>query len=134
MKRLITTTILTCVAAATLAACASNNVVKPATGASTPVAASVPGASKSPSKVTSSKANDLAGYKMVKRCDKTLYCQRELLTGSRTNVSETCLTEEQMEKARRGTLDVVRRMDENAGTSKPATNGFGGQMIGPAVP
>ena len=102
---------------ALLAACATKPPAQPAAAAAKPAPLSAAAANKR-----------LSGYTAKQRGDKVVYCKKELVTGSRTNATETCMTEEEMERARRGDLDLVRRLDENGGVSKGASNAQGGAV------
>lgn len=109
---------------ALLAACATKPPAQPAA----PAAAKAPAVKPAPIPAAAA-SKRLSGYTAKQRGDKVVYCRKELVTGSRTNATETCMTEDEMERARRGDLDLVRRLDENGGVAKGASNGQGGPVM-----
>jgi hypothetical protein len=56
------------------------------------------------------------GFQLVLQKGEEYYCKRELITGSRTNTRDVCLTKAQMEAQINGTQDYLKRMQD-------ATNG-----------
>ena len=89
-----------CMAALALGACASG-------GPARTVAA--PG----PSAVTAGDSKTLKdvpyGFQLVVQKGEEYYCKRELITGSRTNTRDICLTKAQMEAQINGTQDYLKR-------------------------
>ena len=53
------------------------------------------------------------GFQLVVQKGEEFYCKRELITGSRTNTRDICLTKAQMEAQRNGTEDYLKRMRES---------------------
>jgi hypothetical protein len=109
MDRRLTALAAALAAASLMAGCASTAKEKPvsATARTTSVGidGTIPGRPKSVLKAES-------GYRVVTRKGEQRYCKRELVTGSRTNASEICLTEEQMEKERNGIAATLRTLQD----------------------
>ncbi len=72
-----------------------------------------------------------AGYRVVNRKGEQLYCKREVVTGSRTNVAETCLTAAQMEKQRNNTDTTLRTLQDMNNGRQEASNGTYNNVMGP---
>jgi hypothetical protein len=89
-----------------LSACAGTGT--PAPGRSVPTPA--------PAAVTAGDSKTLAdvpyGFQLVVQKGEEYYCKRELITGSRTNTKDICLTKAQMEAQRAGTQDYLKRMQD----------------------
>jgi hypothetical protein len=104
----IASTIFVVAAALQLAACAS------ASGSSRPTRTV---ATPAPTAVTAGDSKTLAdvpyGFQLVVQKGEEYYCKRELITGSRTNTRDICLTKAQMEAQRAGTEDYLKRMRDN---------------------
>ena len=109
MDRRLTAFAAALAAASLLAGCASAAKEKPVAAApqatSVGIDGTIPGRPKSVLKAES-------GYRIVTRKGEQLYCRRELVTGSRTNASEICLTEEQMEKERNNIATTLRTLQD----------------------
>ena len=131
MNRQILHYVLLAGAATVLAACASRSPPAPVSAAPAAKAAVTPTAPAAKAVVTTTPpaAKRLSGYTAKQRGDKVVYCKKEILTGSRTSATEICMTEDEMERARRGDLDLVRRLDAIGGTAKGETNASGGPVI-----
>jgi hypothetical protein len=99
-----------CIAALGISACASTGTSAPSRSVATPT----------PAAVTAGNSKTLAdvpyGFQLVVQKGEEYYCKRELITGSRTNTRDICLTKAQMEEQRNGTQDYLKRMQD-------ATNG-----------
>jgi hypothetical protein len=99
-----------CIATLQLAACASTGTSSPARSVATP----------DPVAVTAGNSKTLAdvpyGFQLVVQKGEEYYCKRELITGSRTNTRDVCLTKAQMQAQINGTQDYLKRMQD-------ATNG-----------
>jgi hypothetical protein len=52
------------------------------------------------------------GYKVVTEQGQTLYCRKDLKTGSRVQSNLTCLTKDQLAAQRRGAIDYVDRIQK----------------------
>lgn len=52
------------------------------------------------------------GYKVVTEQGLTLYCRKDLKTGSRVQSNLTCLTESQLAAQRRGAIDYVNNIQK----------------------
>ena len=100
--------------ASALGACAANAPVSPGTTAtastSTPATAAAVAAPKTAKDPT-------AGYRKVVKNGQEVYCRKESVTGSRTEVMETCLTLAQIETARENSQDLMRRLGSVPGAS-----------------
>ena len=105
MKKAITIVLTGCVAVQ-LAACASTD----SAGASRKAAAPAPRA------VNMGDAKTLTdvpyGYQLVLQKGEEFYCKRTVMTGSRTNSKDTCLTKAQMLAQVNGTQDYLKRTQE----------------------
>lgn len=103
-----------------LGACAST---PPAPASSASTAGPTPAAAKPaiPAKLAA------ANYRIKQKNGEELYCRRELLTGSRTRSTETCLTAAQLEKERNGVDQLLRRV-QDMNSSQGSTDGSGGQF------
>ena len=64
------------------------------------------------------------GYRVTQRNGQEVYCKRELMTGSRTQATETCLTAAQMAKQRDNVEMLMRRTQDMSNGRN--TNGGGG--------
>jgi len=111
------------VAAAVLAGCAAN---PPAgtTAPRAPVAAAAPAPAASAAATATAKPAAAAkgikagsGYRRVVKNGTEYFCRREGMTGSRTEVQETCLTQAQLEKVQNDSQDLVRRLESVPGQS-----------------
>lgn len=102
------TSVIFVAAALQLAACTSSSgSSRPSRTVATPV----------PAAVTAGDSKTLAdvpyGFQLVVQKGEEYYCKRELITGSRTNTRDVCLTKAQMEAQRAGTEDYLKRMRDN---------------------
>ncbi|MDQ1309055.1 MAG: hypothetical protein QG601_323 [Pseudomonadota bacterium] len=61
------------------------------------------------------------GYKVVTEDGQTLYCRKDLKTGSRVQSNLTCLTENQLAAQRRGAIDYVNNIQK--GNPNPLPDG-----------
>ena len=61
------------------------------------------------------------GYKVVTEHGETLYCRKDLKTGSRVQSNLTCLTKDQLAAQRRGAIDYVDRIQK--GNPNPLPDG-----------
>ena len=61
------------------------------------------------------------GYKVVSERGETLYCRRDLKTGSRVQSNLTCLTGNQLADQRRGAFDYTSNMQK--GNPNPLAEG-----------
>ena len=61
------------------------------------------------------------GYKVVTEQGETLYCRRDLKTGSRVQSNLTCLTQNQLAAQRRGAFDYTNNMQK--GNPNPLPEG-----------
>jgi len=61
------------------------------------------------------------GYKVVTEHGQTLYCRKDLKTGSRVQSNLTCLTQDQLAAQRRGAIDYVDRIQK--GNPNPLPDG-----------
>ncbi|MFM1886971.1 MAG: hypothetical protein RL026_2128 [Pseudomonadota bacterium] len=59
-------------------------------------------------------------YKPVQRGDVTVYCRREILTGSRTQTIETCLTAKQLEAEQNRTRSLLRDLQDMSNGKRQA--------------
>lgn len=95
-------------AALHLTACASTGG-----GAAAPRSVATP----APPAVTAGDSKTLAdvpyGFQLVVQKGEEYYCKRELITGSRTNTRDICLTKAQMEAQRNGSEDYLKRIRES---------------------
>ena len=105
------------VAAGLLAGCASTAAKKTASVAK-PATSAMP---------AQPKGNADKGYRQVNRNGEVVYCKRELLTGSRTNSTETCLTAVQLEKLRNSNEQMLRNLQDMQNT-RPLNDGFNNVM------
>ena len=111
---------------ALLAGCASNAPAPPASPTAGPNAKpldlgdTVPGRPDSTLKAQ-------AGYRVVTRKGEVLYCKREIVTGSRTNAAETCLTAAQLEKQRNGSEALMRSL-QDMNNGRPEDRGYNNAM------
>ena len=84
------------------------------TGSARPVKTVAP---PTPAAVTAGDSKTLAdvpyGFQLVVQKGEEYYCKRELITGSRTNTRDVCLTKAQMEAQRNGTEDYLKRMRDS---------------------
>ncbi len=117
MKPVITLLIPAC--AALLCACAG-----------TPPAPSPQRVATTPPAVTAGDSKTLAdvpyGFQLVVQKGEEYYCKRELITGSRTNTRDICLTKAQMEAQRNGTEDYLKRMRDSP-VNTQGRDGSGGR-------
>lgn len=61
------------------------------------------------------------GYKVVTDDGQTLYCRKDLKTGSRVQSNLTCLTKDQLAAQRRGSFDYVNNIQK--GNPNPLPDG-----------
>lgn len=123
MKREIAAVSSALVAALLVAGCASTTSASsaaPAALAAKPESANITADEDKEDK----KVGTAGGYRMVTRNGAEVYCKRQLVTGSRTNVTETCLTAAQMEAQKRGADDTMRRVNDMSNVP-PGTNPAG---------
>ena len=52
------------------------------------------------------------GYRVVSEDGQTLYCRKDLKTGSRVQSTLTCLTKDQLVTQRRGAIDYVNNIQK----------------------
>lgn len=52
------------------------------------------------------------GYRVVSEEGQTLYCRKDVKTGSRVQSTLTCLTQDQLVTQRRGTLDYINTIQK----------------------
>lgn len=117
---------LAALAAASLVACASTQTKSVSTAQAvptTPVATNM--AEPKPSSTALPK-----GYRVVKEGGQELYCRRDVLTGSRTKATETCLTQAQLDAQRTGTEDYLRRIQSTQVETGGQTDSSGGRSNG----
>jgi len=111
---------IACIAALQLAACASTGTTAPARTVAAPA----------PAAVTAGDSKTLAdvpyGFQLVVQKGQEYYCKRELITGSRTNTRDICLTKAQMEAQINGTQDYLKRM-RDAPVDTTQVDGNGGR-------
>jgi hypothetical protein len=98
-----------------LAACASPPPTAPATAGSL-----APASEEAEILAAVQEAVD-KGYKVVTENGETLYCRRDLKTGSRVQSNLTCLTRHQLADQRRGSFDYVNNMQR--GNPNPLAEG-----------
>jgi hypothetical protein len=116
-------------AAILMAGCAANPPAA-TTAPRAPVAAAAPAVSAAATaKPAAAPKGVRAGsaYRRVVKNGTEYFCRRESMTGSRTEVQETCLTQAQLDKVQNDSQDLVRRlegvpgqvggMDSNGGTT-----------------
>ncbi|MFO1502830.1 MAG: hypothetical protein U1F39_03325 [Steroidobacteraceae bacterium] len=119
MSKSIAVVVPACILTLCLAACASPGATRP----TRTVATSAPAA------VTAGNSKTLAdvpyGFQLVVQKGEEYYCKRELITGSRTNSRDVCLTKAQMEAQIQGTRDFLKR-NEDAATRVEARGSPGG--------
>jgi hypothetical protein len=108
-----------CIAILQIAACSATGTTAPARAISTP----------RPVAVTAGDSKTLAdvpyGFQLVVQKGEEYYCKRELITGSRTNTRDVCLTKAQMQAQINGTQDYLKRMQDatNGAESRANPNG-----------
>jgi hypothetical protein len=93
-------------------------------GCATPAATKPAPVAQAAAASDSKRAGSYGDYRVVKRGGVEIFCKRELVTGSRTNMTETCLTEQQMEAQRNGNDEFLRRVQDMSNTA-PGTNPSG---------
>jgi hypothetical protein len=98
-----------------LAACASPPRTAPAT-----VGSLAPATEEAEILLAVQEAVD-KGYKVVTENGQTLYCRKDLKTGSRVQSNLTCLTEGQLAAQRRGAFDYVNNIQK--GNPNPLPDG-----------
>jgi len=107
MRKAIAFIVPACIGVLGLAACASTGAPAPSRSVAPPV----------PAAVTAGNSKTLAdvpyGFQLVVQKGQEYYCKRELITGSRTNTRDICLTKAQMEAQRAGTEDYLKRMRDS---------------------
>jgi hypothetical protein len=104
--------------ASVLAACAS---APPPAAPAAPARAAV-ASTAAPGKAATADAE----FKRVQRGGKELFCKREAITGSRTNVQETCLTESELAAYHENAQRILRDMAGGA-ERKTQTDSGGGR-------
>lgn len=96
----------------------------------TPPAAAPKASATAPAAVTAGDSKTLAdvpyGFQLVVQKGEEYYCKRELITGSRTNTRDICLTKAQMEAQINGTQDYLKRM-RDAPVDTTQKDGSGGR-------
>ena len=105
-------------AAALLSACAAT---PPAAGPAKPVAA--PATANAGAQPASRSGG--VDYRKVVKNGVDYFCRKELPTGSRTNATETCLTQAQIDASQKNSKDLVDRLQQIPGTPS-APGGSGG--------
>ena len=98
-----------------LAACASPPPTTPATAGSL-----APASEEEEIRLAVQEAVE-KGYKVVTEQGQTLYCRKDLKTGSRVQSNLTCLTKDQLADQRRGSFDYVNNMQR--GNPNPLPEG-----------
>ena len=117
MTKLITLCLLPIATSALLAGCAA----APTTAASAP--AVKPAAATAAAGQPASRAGGV-DYRKVVRNGVDYFCRKETPTGSRTNATETCLTQAQIDAAQKNSTDLVSRQLQIPGTpSGPGGSG-----------
>jgi hypothetical protein len=117
MTKLITLCLLPIATSALLAGCAA----APTTAASAP--AVKPAAATAAAGQPASRAGGV-DYRKVVRNGVDYFCRKETPTGSRTNATETCLTQAQIDAAQKNSKDLVDRLQQIPGTpSGPGGSG-----------
>jgi hypothetical protein len=120
MLTLITRALVPVAAASLLAACAANPPAAATGPVAKPVAAPAVAAAAKPAK----KLNGGVDYRKIVKSGVEYFCRKETPTGSRTNATETCLTQAQMDAAQRNSKDLVERLQQVPGTpSGPGGSG-----------
>ena len=89
-----------------LAGCASQPTGAPAT------AGSIAPASEEQEALLAVQEAVEKGYKVVNEDGQTLYCRKDLKTGSRVQSSLTCLTRDQLVAQRRGAIDYLNNIQK----------------------
>jgi hypothetical protein len=122
--------ILVIAAAATLAACASTAPKPDTTTAQANLAkasnqAAVSEAS-SPLGTSGPALKPGNGYRKITKNGETYYCQKEVLTGSRTNAKVSCLTQDEMTALSQNGQDLLNGIRSVPG-SQGTVDGSGGQ-------
>lgn len=107
-------------AASALAACAANAPVNTSAKATASAGTPANGAAAADDKKSAK------GYRQVTKNGVEYFCRREAVTGSRTEVVDTCLTKAQMDSATENSQDLVRRLNGVPG-SVPGADSNGGQ-------
>ncbi len=127
MKTALAFIVPTCITSLCLAACASTGTPAPARSVAT----------RTPAAVTAGDSKTLAdvpyGFQLVVQKGEEYYCKRELITGSRTNTRDICLTKAQMEAQRAGTEDYLKRMRDNP-VDNTQKDGSGGRYNSAVTP
>jgi starvation-inducible outer membrane lipoprotein len=98
-----------------LAACASPPPTTPATAGSL-----APASEEEEIRLAVQEAVE-KGYKVVTEQGQTLYCRKDLKTGSRVQSNVTCLTDGQLAAQRRGAIDYVNNIQK--GNPNPLPDG-----------
>ena len=121
MFTFITRALVPVAAASLLVACAANPPAAATAPVAKPVAApAVAAAAAKPAK----KLNGGVDYRKIVKSGVEYFCRKETPTGSRTNATETCLTQAQMDAAQRNSKDLVERLQQVPGTpSGPGGSG-----------
>ena len=120
MTKLITLCLLPIATSALLAGCAA----APTTAASAP--AVKPAAAPAATAAAGQPASRAGGvdYRKVVKNGVDYFCRKETPTGSRTNATETCLTQAQIDAAQKNSKDLVDRLQQIPGTpSGPGGSG-----------
>jgi hypothetical protein len=120
MRRQINRNFLAIAAASALAACAANAPVGTSVKATGSASASKPVATAADDKKAAK------GYRQVTKNGVEYFCRREAVTGSRTEVVDTCLTKAQMDSVTDSSQDLVRRLNSVPG-GMPGADSNGGQ-------
>jgi hypothetical protein len=124
MRRQFNRNLFVFAAASALAACATNAPVD--TSVKAPASASKPAAAPATTAVAADDKKAGKGYRQITKNGEEYFCRREAVTGSRTEVVETCLTKAQMDNIANNSQDLVRRMNTVPG-SMPGVDSNGGQ-------
>ena len=120
MFTFITRALVPVAAASLLAACAANPPAAATGPVAKPVAAPAAAAAANPTK----KLSGGVDYRKIVKNGVEYFCRKETPTGSRTNATETCLTQAQMDAAQRTSKDLVERLQQVPGTpSGPGGSG-----------
>jgi hypothetical protein len=117
MTKFITLCLLPIATAALLGGCAA----APTTAVNKPAANAVAATAATGQPAARSGGVD---YRKVVKNGVDYFCRKELPTGSRTNATETCLTQAQIDAAQKNSKDLVDRLQQIPGTpSGPGGSG-----------
>jgi hypothetical protein len=120
--------ILAIAVASALAACASTGPTGPTRAAS--ASANAPATAAAASK---NNTDGFGGYRRVEKHGEEYFCRREGVTGSRTQMIETCLTQAQLTAMRENSQELLRDVQNSVGAS-PGLGPDGSMPSQSAVP